>query len=109
MTNKQPLALWLADLLDGDKPDHCHKAAELRRLHSENERLMFINDGLETKIIIRAYELLIDSLERRNEELQAALQPFVVANSSEEFVTLVVRSSDVAKARAVLVLQGNYD
>lgn len=31
-----------------------------------------------------------------------ALQPFVLANSSEEFVTLVVRSSDITKARTAI-------
>jgi len=43
------------------------------------------------------------------EQLQAdrralidALQPFVLANSSEEFVQLVVRSSDITKARAAI-------
>lgn len=35
-------------------------------------------------------------------ELLKALQPFVLANSSEEFVTLVVRSSDITKARAAI-------
>jgi len=33
-------------------------------------------------------------------ELLDALQPFILANSSEEFVTLIVRSSDITKARA---------
>ncbi len=35
-------------------------------------------------------------------DLLEALQPFVLANSSEEFVTLVVRSSDITKARAAI-------
>lgn len=35
-------------------------------------------------------------------DLLGALQPFVLANSSEEFVTLVVRSSDITKARAAI-------
>ncbi len=35
-------------------------------------------------------------------DLLGALQPFVLANSSEEFVTLVVRSSDITKARATI-------
>lgn len=35
-------------------------------------------------------------------ELQEALAPFVLANSSDEFVQLVVRSSDITKARDAL-------
>lgn len=35
-------------------------------------------------------------------DLLKALEPFVLANSSEEFVTLVVRSGDITKARAAI-------
>ena len=42
------------------------------------------------------------TIEQALRRLVDALQPFVLANSSEEFVTLVVRSSDIAKARAAL-------
>lgn len=35
-------------------------------------------------------------------QLLDALQPFVRNNSSDEFVTLVVRSSDITKARAAI-------
>jgi len=35
-------------------------------------------------------------------DLLKALEPFVLTNSSEEFVTLVVRSSDITKARAAI-------
>ena len=35
-------------------------------------------------------------------DLFKALQPFILANSSEEFVTLVVRSSDITEARAAI-------
>ena len=35
-------------------------------------------------------------------ELLTALEPFVLANSSEEFVTLVVRSNDIKNARAAI-------
>jgi hypothetical protein len=40
--SKQPEALWLADLLDGDpnsKAQHIEAAAELRRLHAANTEL----------------------------------------------------------------------
>ena len=41
MTDKQPKALWLAELLDGDTPMHCEQAAtELRRLHEVNAELV---------------------------------------------------------------------
>jgi hypothetical protein len=41
--SKQPEALWLADLLDGDpnsKAQHIEAAAELRRLHAVNAELL---------------------------------------------------------------------
>ena len=37
-----------------------------------------------------------------NRRLIDALQPFVLANSSEEHITLVVRTSDITKARAAI-------
>lgn len=43
-----------------------------------------------------------DSLKAQRDELVSALSPFVLANSSEEFVTLVVRSDDITKARAAI-------
>lgn len=36
------------------------------------------------------------------DKLAQALQPFVIANSSEEFVTLIIRSSDITKAREAI-------
>jgi hypothetical protein len=41
-------------------------------------------------------------LARNNPDLLAALEPFVARNSSEEFVTITVRSADVTRARAVI-------
>ena len=41
-----------------------------------------------------------ERLEFVNRELIDALSPFVITNSSEEHVTLVVRSADITKARA---------
>jgi hypothetical protein len=41
VTDKQPKALWLAELLDGDTPMHCEQAAtELRRLYEVNAELV---------------------------------------------------------------------
>jgi hypothetical protein len=41
MNDKQPKALWLAELLDGDTPMHCEQAAaELRRLHEVNAEML---------------------------------------------------------------------
>ena len=36
------------------------------------------------------------------DKMAQALEPFVLANSSEEYVTLIVRSSDITKARQAL-------
>lgn len=43
-----------------------------------------------------------EQLQADRRTLLDALGPFVLANSSEEFVTLVVRSGDIAKARAAI-------
>ena len=50
----------------------------------------FVNSAADAALMAAAPELL------------EALQPFVLANSSEEFVTLVVRSSDITKARTAI-------
>lgn len=74
MTTKSK-ALHLADILENDYlslEDYDATAAELRRLHEVNA------------------------------DLVEALAPFVLANSSEEFVTLVVRSREITKARAAI-------
>jgi len=71
----QPEALRLADALEVRGflgTTASDAAAELRRLHVVNA------------------------------DLVDALSPFVLANSSEEFVTLVVRSKDITKARTAI-------
>lgn len=45
-------------------------------------------------------------LHKANQELVDALQPFVLANSSEEHINLMVRTSDVTKARAAIAKHG---
>jgi type II secretory pathway component PulK len=41
-------------------------------------------------------------LHEANQELVNALQPFVLANSSDEHINLMVRTVDVTKARAAI-------
>jgi len=70
----QERALWLADLLDGDpnsKAQHEEAAAELRRLHEENERLHQINQSHEMKLSVRGYQIQIEDLRLAHAELHA--------------------------------------
>jgi hypothetical protein len=46
-------------------------AAELRRLHAENERLHQINQSHEMKLSVRGYETQIDDLRLAHAELHA--------------------------------------
>jgi hypothetical protein len=50
----------------------CHKqaAAELRRLHAENERLHQINLSHEMKLSVRGYEIQIEDLRLTHAELR---------------------------------------
>ncbi len=41
-----------------------------------------------------------------NSDLVAALQPFILANSSEDNMILVVRTADITKARAAVAKAG---
>ena len=76
----QPEALRLADLIEEDpmttwgyrEASHA-AAAELRRLHAENERLHQINQSHEMKLSVRGYELQIEDLKAVNQELLEAL------------------------------------
>ena len=56
--SKQPEALWLADLLDGDpnsKAQHDEAAAELRRLYAVNAELLeALKRVKETRVFIGA-------------------------------------------------------
>jgi hypothetical protein len=68
----RPEALRLADALDrwheGVFP--CEAAAELRRLHAENERLHQINQSHEMKLSVRGYEIQIEDLRLAHAELR---------------------------------------
>jgi hypothetical protein len=62
--SNQPKALRLADALDSPPgaPLFMEAAAELRRLHAENERLHQINQAHEMKLSVRGYEIQIEDL-----------------------------------------------
>jgi hypothetical protein len=67
--SNQPEALRLAELLETDGwPD---AAAELRRLHAENERLHQINQSHEMKLSVRGYEIQIEDLKAALKEKNA--------------------------------------
>jgi hypothetical protein len=70
----QERALRLADDLDawtlGKPTHHREAAAELRRLHAENERLHQINQSHEMKLSVRGYEIQIEDLRLAHAELR---------------------------------------
>ncbi len=74
----QPEALLLAECLE--QHEYCthgqmdRSAAELRRLHDENERLHQINWSHEVKLSVRGYEIQIEDLRAVNAELLEALK-----------------------------------
>ena len=76
----QPEALMLADALDEldqqfSQTGLCGEgAAELRRLHEENERLGQINFAHEIKLSVRGYEIQIADLKAQRNELLEALR-----------------------------------
>lgn len=78
--SNQPEALRLADALDPlirnrlDNLTCATAAAELRRLHAENERLHQINQAHEMKLSVRGYEIQIEDLKAAYKELLAAQQ-----------------------------------
>ena len=51
-------------------------AAELRRLHAENERLHQINRSHEMKLSVRGYEIQIADLEAQRDALLEALKTY---------------------------------
>jgi hypothetical protein len=72
----QPKALFLADVIKADpasKTHHDEAAAELRRLHAENERLHQINQSHEMKLSVRGYEIQIADLKAANFKLAGAI------------------------------------
>ena len=78
----KPGALRLAELLE-DRPHDAldflpvKAAAELRRLHAENERLHQINQSHEMKLSVRGYEIQIADLEAQRNTLLEALKAAV--------------------------------
>ncbi len=75
----QSEALFLADELEGllgtmisSEVDR-RAAAELRRLHAENERLHQINQSHEMKLSVRGYEIQIADLKAANLKLAGAI------------------------------------
>ena len=76
----KPEALRLADELRA-APERSRTsfeaAAELRRLHAENERLHQINQSHEVKLSVRGYEIQIADLEAQRDALLEALRVFV--------------------------------
>ena len=83
-------------------------AAELRRLHAENERLHQINQSHEMKLSVRGYETQIDDLRLAHAELHAlngelleALKLAVRQNEHDMLMTgEELRICDAAIARA---------
>jgi hypothetical protein len=73
--SEQPTSLYLAQVLQSaDEPVSDAAAAELRRLHAENERLHQINQAHEMKLSVRGYEIQIEDLKAAYKELLAAQQ-----------------------------------
>ena len=79
----QPEALRLAEFYEAlaeeppKSPDNSNiraAAAELRRLHAENERLHQINQSHEMKLSVRGYEIQIADLEAQRDALLEALR-----------------------------------
>lgn len=106
---EQPEALGLAARLDMYKvPTARDAAAELRRLHAENERLHQINKSHEMKLSVRGYEIRIADLEAQRDALLAALKDAAdsieswAAYASEYFQTKHDLRGDIARARAAI-------
>ncbi len=79
-------ALRLADAIDPlirnrlDNLTCAAAAAELRRLHAENERLHQINQAHEMKLSVRGYEIQIEDLKAALEQPERTLTDEVIAN-----------------------------
>jgi hypothetical protein len=98
----QPEALRLADELDADSNiiGYDKHAAELRRLHAENERLYQINQSHEMKLSVRGYENQIADLKAVNEELLGALEEYVNADPVDDALNPRKRKARAAIAKA---------
>jgi hypothetical protein len=104
MTEKSE-ALRLANELGGVSDQLADEAAaELRRLHHENERLHQINQSHEMKLSVRGYEIQIEDLRlahaelrERNAELLEALKAQLLGADAMGWNTDIARAA-IAKA-----------
>lgn len=86
IVSNQPEALRLADELDADewiagtRQWREEAAAELRRLHAENERLHQINQAHEMKLSVRGYEMQIEDLKAAMKQPERTLTDEVIAD-----------------------------
>ena len=71
----EPFAVGIAKLLE--REGRTIAAAELRRIHAENERLHQINQSHEMKLSVRGYEIQIADLEAQRDALLEALRALV--------------------------------
>jgi hypothetical protein len=106
----KPEALRLANLIDhGNDSSWIEReaAAELRRLHGENERLHQINQSHEMKLSVRGYEIQIEDLRlahaelrERNAELLEALKlaQSIIGHPEDAHSKLIAAA--IAKAEA---------
>jgi hypothetical protein len=79
--SEQPTALYLAQVLQSaDEPVSDAAAAELRRLHAENERLHQINQAHEMKLSVRGYEIQIEDLKAAMKQPERTLTDEVIAD-----------------------------
>lgn len=78
--NTQPEALRLADVLE-DQVDV---------------------DGHWSRTMIDIAAVMLRQQDKLIQNLVKSMQPFVLTNSSEDFVILVVRSEDITNARAAI-------
>lgn len=78
--SEQPTALYLAQVLQSaDEPVSDAAAAELRRLHTENERLHQINQAHEMKLSVRGYEIQIEDLKAAMKQPERTLTDEIIA------------------------------
>lgn len=103
VTQNEAFAIGMAKLLE--REGKTIAAAELRRLHTENERLHQINQSHEMKLSVRGYEIQIEDLRlahaelrERNAELLEALKRI---KETRVFVGAIAQEMmDAAIARA---------
>jgi hypothetical protein len=75
-------------------------AAELRRLHAENERLHQINQSHEMKLSVRGYEIQIEDLRLAHAELHALNGELLEALKYHQEQTRPIERTRAAIAKA---------